>query len=163
MKSQLPLVLCTFGLLLLSGCSSGGDQKPAPSSTAPAASAIGPAHVMATQNPLGTILTDDHGRALYLFVADTGTSSTCAGPCAKEWPPLLTSGAPVAGPGVDSTLLATTSRADGTTQLTYHGHPLYYYDDDEDQAPGSTKGQGEQSYGAGWYVLNPAGDKIDKD
>jgi predicted lipoprotein with Yx(FWY)xxD motif len=116
---------------------------------------------MTAQNPLGTILTDDRGRALYLFVADTGTTSTCAGECAKEWPPLTTKGAPVAGSGVNAALLSTTSRTDGTTQLTYNGHPLYYYDDDK--GPGTTKGQGETSYGANWYDLAPAGVKIDKD
>jgi predicted lipoprotein with Yx(FWY)xxD motif len=51
--------------------------------------------------------------------------------CAKEWPPLTTKGAPVAGSGVNAALLSTTSRTDGTTQLTYNGHPLYYYDDDK--------------------------------
>jgi predicted lipoprotein with Yx(FWY)xxD motif len=62
---------------------------------------------------------------------------------------------------VNAALLSTTSRTDGTTQLTYNGHPLYYYDDDK--GPGTTKGQGETSYGANWYVLAPAGVKIDKD
>jgi predicted lipoprotein with Yx(FWY)xxD motif len=158
MNRNLPLAVCTFGLLLVSACS----QKPATTEAAhTTAKASGPAHVMAAQNPLGTILTDDHGRALYLFVADTGTTSTCAGPCATKWPPLTTAGAPVAGAGVNAAMLSTTPRADGTTQLTYNGHPLYYYDDDE--GPGTAKGQGENSYGANWYVLTPAGVKIDKD
>jgi predicted lipoprotein with Yx(FWY)xxD motif len=165
MRSQLPLVVCSLSLLVVTGCSSTSEQPAATTAAAPStvasASKTGPAHVMTAQNPLGTIVTDDRGRALYLFAADSGTTSTCAGPCAKEWPPLLTSGAPVAGTGIDPTLLATTPRPDGTTQLTYHGHPLYYYDDD-DQAPGATKGQGERSYGAAWYVLNPAGDEIDE-
>jgi predicted lipoprotein with Yx(FWY)xxD motif len=166
MNSHLPLAVCAIGVLLVSACSSSSDQKPATpadgsTASATATNAAGPAHVMTAQNPLGTILTDDRGRALYLFVADTGTTSTCAGECAKGWPPLTTKGAPVAGSGVNAAMLSTTSRTDGTTQLTYNGHPLYYYDDDK--GPGTTKGQGETSYGANWYVLTPAGVKIDKD
>jgi predicted lipoprotein with Yx(FWY)xxD motif len=67
----------------------------------------------------------------------------------------------VAGAGVTTALLATSPRPDGTTQLTYNGHPLYYYDDDH--GPGTTAGQGESSYGANWYLLTPAGLKIDQD
>jgi predicted lipoprotein with Yx(FWY)xxD motif len=166
MNRQLPLAACAFGLLLVSACSSSGDQKPATpaygatASATAAANATGPAHVMTAQNPLGTILTDDRGRALYLFVADTGTTSTCTGDCAKEWPPLTTTGAPVAGAGVDRAMLATTPRTDGTTQISYNGHPLYYYDDDK--GPGTTEGQGEHKWGAAWYVLTPAGVKIDR-
>jgi predicted lipoprotein with Yx(FWY)xxD motif len=167
MNNQLPLAVCAFGVLLVSACGSSSDQKPAApadsatASASAAADATGPEHVMTAQNALGTILTDDRGRALYLFVADTSTTSTCAGDCAKEWPPLTTKGAPVAGPGVNPALVSTSARPDGTTQLTYNGHPLYYYDDDK--GPGTTKGQGETSHGANWYVLTPAGDKIDKD
>jgi predicted lipoprotein with Yx(FWY)xxD motif len=152
------LAVCAFGLLLVSACGQKPAAGPAESTTTKAS---GPAHVMTAQNSVGTILTGDDGRALYLFVADTGTASTCAGDCAKEWPPLTTTGAPVAGPGVNAAMLSTTARPDGTTQLTYNGHPLYYYDDDK--GPGTTKGQGETSYGAKWYVLDPAGVKIDKD
>jgi predicted lipoprotein with Yx(FWY)xxD motif len=163
MKRQLTLAVCAFGVLLVSACSSSSDQKPATAygASASTTAAAGPAHVMTAQNSLGTILTDDRGRALYLFVADTGTTSTCAGDCAKEWPPLTTNGAPVAATGVNAAMLSTTSRTDGTTQLTYNGHPLYYYDDDK--GPGTTEGQGEHKYGADWYVLSPAGAKIDKD
>jgi predicted lipoprotein with Yx(FWY)xxD motif len=164
MNSTLPLAVCAVAVAITSACGSGGDQKPAASSegsTVAATTPAGPAHVATAQNALGTILTGEGGRALYLFVADTGTTSTCAGACAKEWPPLTTAGAPVAGAGVDATLLSTTPRSDGTTQLTYNGHPLYYYDDDK--GPGTTKGQGELSYGAKWYVLTPAGAKIDND
>jgi predicted lipoprotein with Yx(FWY)xxD motif len=164
MNRQLSLAVCAFGVLLVSACTSNSAQKPAYGTTAStnsATDATGPAHVMTAQNPLGTILTDARGRALYLFVADTGTTSTCTGDCAKEWPPLTTTGAPVAGAGVNPALLSTSPRPDGTTQLTYNGHPLYYYDDDK--GPGTTEGQGENKWGANWYVLTPAGVKIDKD
>lgn len=167
MNRYVQLPLCALGMLLASACSSSTGANPAtPASSTTtaamsAAASAGPVGIMTAQNPLGTILTDDHGRAVYLFVADKGTTSTCSGPCAKEWPPLTTTGAPVAGAGVNAAMLSTTARADGTTQLTYNGHPLYYYDDDK--GPGTTKGQGETSYGANWYVLNPAGAKIDND
>ena len=168
MNTQLPLTVCAFGVLLVSACSTSNDHKPAPaygaSATTSAASAAtnatGPAHVMTAQNSLGTILTDGAGRALYLFAADTGSTSTCTGDCAREWPPLTTNGAPVAGAGADPALLSTTARPDGTTQLTYHGHPLYYYDDDK--GPGTAEGQGEYKYGAKWYVLDPAGNEVEK-
>lgn len=167
MNRHLQLAVCALGVLLASACSSSSGtssygKSSAPTSTTPAAmTATGPASVAAAQNSLGMILTGDQGRALYLFVADKGTTSTCTGDCAKEWPPLTTTGAAVAGAGVNAALLSTSPRPDGTTQVTYNGHPLYYYDDDKDA--GTTKGQGETSYGANWYVLNPAGDKIDKD
>jgi predicted lipoprotein with Yx(FWY)xxD motif len=166
MNRHVLLAACAFGVLLASACSSSSGtssyQKPATSAGSTAASSsAGPAGITTAQNPLGTILTDDHGRAVYLFVADKGTTSTCSGDCAKEWPPLTTTGAPVAGAGVNAAMLSTSPRSDGTTQLTYNGHPLYYYDDDK--GPGTTKGQGETSYGANWYVLTPAGVKIDND
>ena len=172
MNRHLQLVVCAFGVLLASACSSSGGtssyQKPATPAgsatavpTSAAANTAGPVGIMTAQNPLGTILTDAHGRAVYLFVADKGATSTCTGDCAKEWPPLTTTGAPVAGAGVNAAMLSTTARADGTTQVTYNDHPLYYYDDDK--GPGTTAGQGETSYGANWYVLTPAGAKIDND
>jgi predicted lipoprotein with Yx(FWY)xxD motif len=74
---------------------------------------------------------------------------------------LLTAGAPTAAAGVNAALISTSPRADGTTQVTFNGHPLYYYDDDH--GPGTTEGQGESAFGAKWYVLTPAGLKIDKD
>jgi predicted lipoprotein with Yx(FWY)xxD motif len=163
MNRQLLFAVCASGVLLVGACSSFREQSP-PTPTASAselANVTGPAHVKTAQTPLGTILTDNAGRALYLFAADTGTTSTCAGDCAKEWPPLTTKGAPVAEVGANQALLSTTLRNDGGIQLTYNGHPLYYYDDDK--GPGTTKGQGETSYGGNWYVLTPAGVKIDKD
>jgi predicted lipoprotein with Yx(FWY)xxD motif len=117
---------------------------------------------MATaQSPLGQILTDGQGRAVYLFEADKTATSTCTGGCAEKWPPLLTTGAPVAGPGISAALLATSPRSDGTMQVTYNGHPLYYFV--KDTGPGTTAGQGINGFGANWYVLNPAGTKIDND
>ena len=71
-----------------------------------------------------------------------------------------TSGKPTAGKGALASLLGTTPRPDGTTQVTYKGHPLYYFAKDKDA--GDSYGQGSKSFGAGWYVLAPSGNKIDK-
>jgi predicted lipoprotein with Yx(FWY)xxD motif len=113
------------------------------------------------KSKLGKMLVDSSGRSLYLFEADKGTSSTCFGSCAATWPPLTTSGAPKARGGVKQALLGTTKRKDGSTEVTYHGHPLYYYAGDS--APGATTGQALDQFGAEWYVLAPSGNKIDED
>ena len=109
----------------------------------------------------GKFLADGQGRALYLFEADKGSTSTCSGACASAWPPVTASTMPMAGGGVSQSLLGTTKRADGTEQLTYNGHPLYYYVGDT--GPGTAKGQGSKDFGASWYVLSAKGVKIDND
>jgi predicted lipoprotein with Yx(FWY)xxD motif len=76
---------------------------------------------------LGTILVNAHGRSLYLFHADMGTKSACSGPCAAAWAPLVTTGQPTAGSGAQGPLLGTSTRSDGTRQVTYNGHPLYLF------------------------------------
>lgn len=101
---------------------------------------------------LGPMLTDARGRTLYLFTRDTPNKSTCTGACAQAWPPLLTTAAPVPGPGVNTALLGTTQRPDGSTQVTYNGWPLYYFA--SDQNPGDARGQG---VGGVWFVVSPAG------
>ena len=87
--------------------------------------------------------------------------STCTGACAQAWPPVTTSGAPKAKGGVKASLLSTTKRSDGSSQVTYAGHPLYYFVGD--QSATDIRGEGLKNFGAGWYVLSPAGQKIDKD
>jgi predicted lipoprotein with Yx(FWY)xxD motif len=109
---------------------------------------------------LGAILTDAKGRTLYLFEKDTGTKPACYGACAQGWPPLLTTGTPAEGAGVSMPLLGTVKRTDGTVQVTYAGHPLYYFV--ADAKPGDTKGEGLQAFGAGWDLVSPAGKKIEK-
>jgi predicted lipoprotein with Yx(FWY)xxD motif len=111
---------------------------------------------------LGTVLVDGRGRTLYLFERDKTKKSTCSGACAQNWPPLTTSGAATAGGGVNAHKLGTTKRSDGTTQVTYNGHPLYLFVIDQNK-PGSTKGEGVDAFGAEWYVVGTNGKKIDKD
>ncbi|MGA5821272.1 hypothetical protein ACPC54_25795 [Kitasatospora sp. NPDC094028] len=160
-------------LALAAACGSGGGSKPAtsspPASPAPAPSAPAPSTsppstgtgtvVAVHGNKLGMILTDSQGRTLYLFEKDTPTMSSCDGACASAWPPLTTTGAPQAGSGVDAAQLGTVTRADHSIEVTYHGHPLYYFSGD--QKPGDTNGEGSTAFGAGWYVLAPSGSKID--
>jgi predicted lipoprotein with Yx(FWY)xxD motif len=107
----------------------------------------------------GTALVDRVGRTLYLFEADTGTTSTCNGACAQVWPPVPSSAA-VTG-AAQIALVGTTTRTDGTRQATYDGHPLYYFAGDK--APGDVKGQGITNFGGSWYVVAPNGNKIDTD
>ena len=112
----------------------------------------------ASNAKLGTILVDGSGRTLYLFEADKGTASSCFNACATYWPPLLTNGAPVAGAGVNAALLGTTKRTDGTVEVTYSGHPLYYVVTDHN--PGDATGQGVDNFGAAWDVVGPDGKQI---
>jgi predicted lipoprotein with Yx(FWY)xxD motif len=107
---------------------------------------------------LGKILVNSQGQTLYLFKADVGMKSACTGACARAWPPLLATGNPTAGSGANPSLLGTTKRADGASQVTYNGHPLYLFI--KDKKPGQTNGQGVVAFGAAWLVLSPAGNQI---
>jgi predicted lipoprotein with Yx(FWY)xxD motif len=128
-------------------------------SFAPAGSAApGGTLVRIGGSPFGRILVDGHGVALYDFPKDKGIVSSCYGACAALWPPLLTSGKPVAGPGVKASLLGTTRRSDGKLEVTYNGHPLYYFVSDHRQ--GQFSGQGLNQFGDPWWVLSPAGKEI---
>jgi predicted lipoprotein with Yx(FWY)xxD motif len=99
---------------------------------------------------------DEAGRTLYAFKNDSGGNSTCYDNCAQNWPPMLTTGSPQAGTGVDTALLGTTERTDGTTQVTYKDMPLYYFA--RDTAAGDVNGQG---VGEVWYVVSPTGEMMD--
>lgn len=107
----------------------------------------------------GKILVDGQGRTLYMFDADRAAKSACYHACAKAWPPLTTKGKPQAGTGVSPALLGTTARTDHTTQVTYNHYPLYYFI--TDKKPGDITGQGVNSFGALWWVLDPKGNKIE--
>ena len=119
------------------------------------------ATVKTRHTSLGTFLVGPNGRTLYLFEKDKTTKSTCYGACAAGWPPLITSGKPRAAGAARASLLGTTRRRDGKRQVTYHGHPLYYFV--VDKRAGQTKGQGVNAFGAKWYVVKPSGSKIDTD
>jgi predicted lipoprotein with Yx(FWY)xxD motif len=155
-------------LLLVSACGSAATDTSTSSSAAAANSsgtgaspspAQGAAVTVGTSS-FGPMIVDSRGRTLYLFEADSGTTSTCSGACAQAWPPFLTHGAPQAGTGASATQLGTSTRADGSMQVTYAGHPLYFFA--SDTKPGDTTGEGVNSFGAGWDMLTPAGQKIEK-
>jgi predicted lipoprotein with Yx(FWY)xxD motif len=129
----------------------------APATTTTATAAAGSGATVALGGTAKVpVLVDAQGFTLYLFTKDTGTTSNCSGGCATAWPPTLSTGAPVAGNGLDATLLGTTKRADGATQVTYNGHPLYRFA--ADKAPGDSKGQGSGGF---WYMVSAAGDKVE--
>jgi predicted lipoprotein with Yx(FWY)xxD motif len=150
--------LAVVSALVLAACggsSYGGSSSPSTSTSATSGAASATPVVTAKSSSLGTFLTDAKGRTLYLWDADHGSKSACNGDCAEDWPPLTTKGAPKAGAGVKASLLGTTKRADGTQEVTYAGHPLYYYAGDT--AAGQTTGQGSSAFGAPWWVVTPAG------
>ena len=103
----------------------------------------------------GHILVDGDGKTLYLFTRERGRRSRCYGDCAAAWPPYTASGAPVAGPGLNQSKLGTTTRRGGARQVTYAGHPLYYYVND--RRPGQILCQNVVEFGGTWLVVSPAG------
>jgi predicted lipoprotein with Yx(FWY)xxD motif len=102
----------------------------------------------------GKALFGPTGKVVYVFGADRGSTSHCYGVCAKAWPPLLTSSAPIAGPGVRANLLGTTKRKNGRPQATYNGHPLYYYVADK---VGKVMCQHANMHGGLWLIIKPSG------
>ena len=102
----------------------------------------------------GKTLFGPTGKVVYVFGADRGSVSRCYGVCATAWPPLLTNGAPLAGAGVEAKLLGTTKRKDGTLQVTYSGHPLYYYSADK---VGKIMCQHANMHGGLWLIVKPNG------
>ena len=153
-------------LVVVAGC--GGNQSGSGGSgggggyggggSSPTTAPSGMTTVTATSTQLGTILVDGSGRTLYLFAKDQPDQSACAGACAAAWPVAQASAAPKAGSGVKASLLGTIKRGDGTTQVTYNHHPLYYYSGDS--GPGQQTGQGLNAFGAKWFVVGPAGSKV---
>jgi predicted lipoprotein with Yx(FWY)xxD motif len=113
--------------------------------------------VEVNDSEFGKILTDSDGRTLYLFDKETSDRSRCFGACAEAWPPFFTKGDPQAGSGAKDELLGTTDH-EGETQVTYNGHPLYYYEGDTQ--PGQVLCQGVDEFGGLWLVVDPDGNPI---
>jgi len=126
-----------------------------PAGSTPAAAA----KVQVRSTSLGRILADARGHTLYLFEADKGKKSACYGKCATAWPPLTTTAKPVAGTGAKASLLGTTKRRDGRLQVTYGGHPLYFFY--KDTKAGQTSGENLDFFGGEWYALSAAGRKVE--
>lgn len=102
----------------------------------------------------GPMLFDARGQAIYLFDEETSSEPACYGACAEAWPPVLTTGSPVAAGEAKQGLLGTTKRSNRATQVTYAGHPLYYY---AHEAPGQVLCHDVEEYGGRWLVVTPAG------
>ena len=164
-----------FVLLVLSACggqathaaplpSQAASSAPAPVTAAASPSAqpsqSGPLTLQLADSRYGKIVVDGSGRALYLFDADRSPVSTCYGACATAWPPLIETHPPTAGPDLAQALTSMTARTDGSQQVTYNGHPLYYYVGD--RGPGEVNCQAVVEYGGGWYVVDRQGSKISK-
>jgi predicted lipoprotein with Yx(FWY)xxD motif len=137
------------------GSSSGGGGIYGSGGTSPTSGQSGVATVSTASGKLGQILVDAKGRTLYLFEKDQPNQSACSGACASAWPADQSSGTPKAASGAKASMLGTFKRTDGTTQVTYNHHPLYYFAGDT--AAGQQNGQGKDAFGALWYVVSPSG------
>ena len=150
------VVLALGAAVALAACgstaSSTGSAAPA-AGTQPASSSV-----KTGSSRYGTVLFDGGGRVLYTFARDRGTASTCYGGCAAAWPPFTVNRAPKASAGVRGSLLGTTRRQDGSLQVTYAGHPLYYFTGDT--KPGQITCQNVSSFGGLWLVIRPNGTPV---
>ena len=139
-------VIAACGSSSSSTTSGGTASSAAPASSAPAAA--GSSALKTAKIGGATVVTNAKGLTLYWFVPDTATTSKCSGSCATFWPPVK--GPATAGAGVTGTL-ATITRADGSVQATYNGHPLYPYVGDH--APGQAAGDGLNVNGGVWHEV----------
>jgi predicted lipoprotein with Yx(FWY)xxD motif len=151
--SLLSLLAVAAVALVIAGCGGGGDQATAASSSG--SSGGGSSTLNVSDTSLGKVLTDQNGRTVYDFGRDTGSKSMCTGGCASEWPPVTTGGKPSVGGGLTKSMVGTTHRSDGKTQVTYNGHPLYTFSGDA--KAGDTNGQGLDDFGGKWWALSPSG------
>jgi predicted lipoprotein with Yx(FWY)xxD motif len=182
-KKTSTLASAAITLLLIAGCGSSKNSTTSSSNaSAPAAPAAETSSTSTKQGLYGSgaagstasavALTTKHSKfgtvlaagpkrlTVYLFEGDKGSTSACSGACASAWPPVTTSGAASAHGAAMSADLGTITRPDGTKQVTYKGHPLYYFSQDKDD--GDAYGQGVKAFGAEWYVLAPSGRKVDE-
>ena len=151
--------------VLAAACASGsGSTSSSPGAATGAPGASGSAGgsgstVIATATSSGgTILTDGSGRAVYLWAKDGNGMSACSGACTGAWPPVMASGTVTASGSAKASDLGTITRSDGTKQVTYDGHALYYYVGDS--GSGMASGQGSNSFGAKWWLVSPSGSDV---
>jgi predicted lipoprotein with Yx(FWY)xxD motif len=144
------LTVVLAGIAVIIFAVGGGTAKPRPAHRGPA-----PPTINVRSTPLGKTLVDANGRTLYLFEGDKRNMSRLSNAGLAVWPRFVATGAVTAGKGVQPAMLGRTTTPRGVRQVTYNGHPLYYYAGDN--APGDTRGQALNQFGALWYVLGPAG------
>lgn len=166
------VVLLVVGSLVVAGCGDDGEQPTAPpqeaasaatTATAPDERQTGTAtsttprpgtQIVAGDSQFGRMLFDARKQAIYIFERDSPRQTVCYGGCAEAWPPVYTSGEPVAGSGVRSSLLGTIERRDGRMQVTYAGKPLYYY---AHEGSGEVRCHNVDLNGGLWWVVGPDG------
>jgi predicted lipoprotein with Yx(FWY)xxD motif len=158
------LIAVLVACLVLAACGddpSPDDNRatPEPTTTAtsrePASPTAEPGtEIVVADSKFGPMLFDKRKQAIYLFDIEDSEKPECYDDCAEAWPPVLTDGDPVAGDDVEDSLLGTTKRSDGTTQVTYGGHPLYFY---AHEGPGEVKCHDVFLNGGNWYVVKPDG------
>jgi len=139
------------------GAYGGGEKQAASSEPTPGAESGAGVVSLGNVQKLGMVLVDSNGMTLYDFHKDKGTTSSCYGACAEGWPPLLSEGEPQVGNGASASQLGTTERKDGTTQVTYAGHPLYTFV--ADKKPGEANGNDVSAFGGEWYALQGNGEE----
>jgi len=151
--------------LLVAACGTGssstgaaGSSSPAGASSAAASGGSGSTVITTVSSSAGTFLTTSSGHAVYLWSKDGNGMSACSGACAGTWPPVTTSGTATASGGAKSSDLSTITRSDGTKQVTYDGHPLYFFSGDS--GPGMASGQGNDGFGAKWWLVSPSGSDV---
>ncbi len=142
------LIVAIIGVVVLVSAAGGSAKKGRPAGTA----------VGVKQTALGKILVGGGGRTLYLFLADKPGVSTLSRAGFAVWPAFAATGVPRASGGASGAKIATIASLGGKRQVTYAGHPLYYFVGD--QRSGSTSGQGLLEFGARWYVLSPSGKAV---
>jgi predicted lipoprotein with Yx(FWY)xxD motif len=147
-RLSLPIVVLVIAAIVAVIASTSGAKR-----TGPAAAAVS-----LRQTPLGNTLTDNQGRTLYLFAGDKPNASTLSAAGRAVWPPFTASAIPGAAGGAQASKIGTIAGATGVRQVTYNGHPLYYFVGDK--SPGQTTGQGLLEFGARWYVLSGSGAAI---
>lgn len=156
-----------FGVaLLVAACSTGssgtaaaGSSSPAgASSSSAAAGGSGSTVITTVSSSAGTFLANSSGHAVYLWTKDSNGMSACSGACAGAWPPVTTTGTVTASGEAKSSDLSTITRSDGTKQVTYDGHPLYFFSGDS--GPGMASGQGNDGFGAKWWLVSPSGSDV---
>lgn len=128
---------------------------PKATTTQPAGTAGGDSTVQLVDSPYGKILTNRDGMTLYLFTKDSGTVSACTGGCLAAWPPVVATGTPTPGVGLNTQDLGSITREDGTKQVTFRGHPVYTYSGDS--GPAQYAGQGS---GGTWFVIGADGKAV---
>jgi predicted lipoprotein with Yx(FWY)xxD motif len=158
---MLRIVAASALLVLTAACGAdpAADEPPASSPTSQASPS--PTEVDQTgttittrSSDFGQILFGPKRQAIYMWESEQSDTPECYGDCAEAWPPVLTDGEPGASGAADADLLGTTKRKDGSTQVTYGGHPLYYY---AHEGPGEVKCHNVATHGGLWWVVQPDG------